>query len=232
MRSFSVKSAMRLDVGVDGVERHRAVADGAERLDLVGGAARLLPEREQRRQRRRAVVGGAGEERVEDGAGSAQRGGGRLDLAEAELGRLLLQDAAAHHQVDRQVEEAALLHELDGQRRLRADDRGRGQRTGAARHRGQRLPPAQKQFPRLPWHRFVSRSVGFWRSCPHGGDFSARFVHCRLAWLLQQTDRWRGAVRASGCFVAGARRRTAGSVPLDAPAAIGVKSPGVYWCTA
>ena len=79
----------RLDVGIDGIERHGAVADGADRLHLVGGAARLLPERQQRGQGRGAVVGSARQQRVEDGAGTAQRGGCRFDLAEAELGRLL-----------------------------------------------------------------------------------------------------------------------------------------------
>jgi hypothetical protein len=37
------KIGQRLDAGVDGVERHGAIADGADRLDLVGAAARALP---------------------------------------------------------------------------------------------------------------------------------------------------------------------------------------------
>ena len=146
MRSVSLKSAIVLTFGIDGVERHGAVRHGPDRFDLVGRAAGPFPQRQQRRQRGGAVVGRAREDGVENRAGPAQRGRGGFDLPEAELVRFLLQDAAADHDVDREIEQSALLDEGHLQRRLRADD-GRGRdEADAARHASRR--PAAGLRPR------------------------------------------------------------------------------------
>ena len=75
-----------------------------------------------------------------------------------ELGCLLLQDAAAHHDVDRDVEQAALLHEAHGERALSAEDRRRRHQRGAARHNAQRLPAAQLLPRPASWHPHSLRS--------------------------------------------------------------------------
>ena len=68
-------------------------------------------------------------------------------FAETELGRLLLQDAAADHDVDRDVEQSALLHESHRERAWRPHNRRRGQQAGHAGYRAQRLPPSLQAGP-------------------------------------------------------------------------------------
>ena len=183
MRSVSLEVGDRLDVGIDGVERHGAVRHGPDRFDLVGRAAGPFPQRQQRRQRGGAVVGRAREDGVENRAGPAQRGRGGFDLPEAELVRFLLQDAAADHDVDREIEQSALLREGHLQRRLRAND-GRGRdEADAARHRREGLPPAYSLDRLHPWHRLVSRSVRFLVEHRPGLDP----VHDRPSRARQQT---------------------------------------------
>jgi len=132
----------RLDAGIDAVKRHRSVRHCPDRFDLVGRATGLLPDGEERRQRYGAVVGGARQDGVENGAGPAQGRRGRLDLSEPELARLFLQDTAAHHKIDREIKQPALLNEGDLEGRLCSNDRRRGKKACAAGDCAQGLPPA------------------------------------------------------------------------------------------
>ena len=138
--------ADRIEVGCAGVEIHRDRCHGRHALD-VGVAPRAVPQREEGRRSRADDVGRARQQQVVDEGGAPELDPFDLQIGDAALARVALDQALLlHDQQGQEADPAGSARDLDhvglGQRQRRPQQRGSAKQGKASTHHLPFLPCA------------------------------------------------------------------------------------------